>query len=124
MKSIEGELDTLLREVEPLLEPVHHESQKWFLINENTQELRKVKNEQEAMFYSYVARIAQLPAFSRCKTAFDRDNTFKGASRLAGYWGTFEARRGCTFVEPSLAFQHPVGVSVIVRLAGLRVCDK
>ncbi len=96
MNSLEKSLQDLLKGCEPLLKvnPNDIVANKWFLTSDSRQEVRQVKYEQKALFYSFArafTEIIKLPSYLTCQHFFEKDNIFSDAPRLAGYWGTFRA---------------------------------
>jgi hypothetical protein len=85
-------LKNLLIDCEKFLKPEKEVSSKWILTSDSTQEVKEKIDEKSSLAYSYThasTHISQLPSYQECQKSFEKDDIFKNASKLAGYWGTF-----------------------------------
>jgi hypothetical protein len=94
MTPFEAKLSALLVECEKQLKPTPMISYKWVIIDGTQKQLQPVSDKKSSLVYAYMrshSSITSLKSYVEAKNAFERDNVFSAASRIAGYWGTFEA---------------------------------
>jgi hypothetical protein len=94
MTPFEAKLSALLVECEKQLKPTLMISYKWVIIGGTQKKLQPVLDKKSSLAYAYIRshnNITSLKSYFEAKDAFGRDNVFSTASRIAGYWGTFEA---------------------------------
>jgi len=94
MDKLQDCLKKLLIDCDKILKPEKEVSSKWVLISDSQQQIKEEIDEKLSLTYSYARAstlISKLPSYQECQKAFEKDDTFKNATKLAGYWGTFRA---------------------------------
>ncbi|MBW1682576.1 MAG: hypothetical protein JRJ83_14295 [Deltaproteobacteria bacterium] len=94
MENVEESLEKLLKDCESLLGRVKAVASDSVTLGRTHQKARREKKEKLALSFSdghAWSSIQKLPLYEICQKAFENDDIFKDAPRLAGYWGTFAA---------------------------------